>query len=341
MMETKSYSNDKLHLNRFVHWAWRKAWRGCACGALGMVMVYCFMVAQASAQASVNGIPISSQRYFIHYQQLLKSHPNAEGNVKLELRLAQRALLPLVEEQLLRMAAEHDQLDLSQLKVDDPVAALRVRLPTDERLAFYLVKIGETEETLRSKHWRQDVSRLLMEKRGLLDVSDEEILKEYNRRKPTLVQPERVRGRQLLVRLPKEATPEQVNQGFQHIQSIHQAVVSGELSFDVAIQRYSEGYLRLKGGDMGLQPKGKLVTPVEDALWSLKDGEMSVPVRSQYGWHIILRVSRMPETSRSLEEMRASIEEGLRKRKYHKGKRPFIKSLWDAAEIDSEVALSY
>ncbi len=58
-------------------------------------------------------------------------------------------------------------------------------------------------------------------------------------------------------------------------------------SFETQAKKWSSCPSRAKGGDLGYFGKGKMAKPFEEAAFSLEKGEMSGPVRSQFGYHII------------------------------------------------------
>jgi peptidyl-prolyl cis-trans isomerase D len=72
------------------------------------------------------------------------------------------------------------------------------------------------------------------------------------------------------------------------------------------------------GGDLGVVEKGAFVKPVEDAIFKLKQGEISGVVPSEYGFHIITVTSLKPATTKTLDEAKADIAAELKKQKMSK-----------------------
>lgn len=68
-----------------------------------------------------------------------------------------------------------------------------------------------------------------------------------------------------------------------------------------------------KGGDLGFFSRGAMVKAFEDSAFSLKEGETSGVVESEFGYHIIKLTSVRPGKEKPLAEVRAEIEDELRK----------------------------
>lgn len=75
-------------------------------------------------------------------------------------------------------------------------------------------------------------------------------------------------------------------------QEIKKQLLSGSgVSFEKLAQKYSECPSRKRGGDLGFFRRGQMVKEFEQAVYSMKIGEISDPVKTQHGYHIIKRTA--------------------------------------------------
>lgn len=82
---------------------------------------------------------------------------------------------------------------------------------------------------------------------------------------------------------------------------------------DLAKQHSQDPGSAAKGGDLGFFGRGSMVKVFEDAVFRMKAGEISPPVESPYGFHVIRLAAIKPAQVRSFEEVRGQIEAELRK----------------------------
>ena len=72
---------------------------------------------------------------------------------------------------------------------------------------------------------------------------------------------------------------------------------------------------KVNGGDLDYFSRGRMVPEFEAAAFALEPGQVSDLVRSQFGFHIIKVVDKKPAVTRSLDEVRAQIEEQLKRQR--------------------------
>ena len=73
----------------------------------------------------------------------------------------------------------------------------------------------------------------------------------------------------------------------QQAEQIRQDIINGDGTFEYYARLYSKCPSGQNGGDLGFFGKGMMVKPFEDAAFSLEVGELSQPVETQFGWHLI------------------------------------------------------
>lgn len=96
---------------------------------------------------------------------------------------------------------------------------------------------------------------------------------------------------------------------------------------------HSEDSSAAKGGDLGWLSPGDTVPEFERAMNALKPGEISAPVRSQFGWHLIQVLERRNEDM-SNERQRLAARQALRARKSDEAYQEWVRQLRDQASIE-------
>ena len=73
-----------------------------------------------------------------------------------------------------------------------------------------------------------------------------------------------------------------------------------------------------QGGDLGFFGRGQMVKPFDEAVFSMKPGELRGPIESDFGFHIIRLTEVKPERVKPLDEVKAQIEGELKQQKASK-----------------------
>lgn len=134
-------------------------------------------------------------------------------------------------------------------------------------------------------------------------VSDEEAKKFYDEHPDQFTQPERVHVRHVLI--SDDVTSADA------IAKI-QADLKAGVSFDEVAKSRSLCPSAAQGGDLGEVSKGQMVPEFEAAAFALKNpGDLSEPVKTQFGWHIIRLESRTPSSVEPFDTVKPQLVQYL------------------------------
>lgn len=116
-----------------------------------------------------------------------------------------------------------------------------------------------------------------------------------------------------------------------HVQS------TKEIFAEVAKRESDDRGSSARGGELGWFGKGMMVKPFEDAAFSMKAGEVSAPVRSQYGWHILYKEAE--RGIQPLDSMRAQIQrQVLRDERAQEADKAFIRKTRAEYNLPAEMS---
>lgn len=97
--------------------------------------------------------------------------------------------------------------------------------------------------------------------------------------------------------------------GLAKAREIRQKILQGADFAELARTESADTASNSKGGDLGFLKRGQTVPTFDEAAFALPIGELSLPVKSAYGYHIIRVEERRP--TRSFEELRPEIEKTI------------------------------
>jgi len=147
-------------------------------------------------------------------------------------------------------------------------------------------------------------------------VSDAEVLDAYNKSKARFSTPEKRSASHILITVAKDAPAAADSAAKAKADAIAAEVRKNPNEFAKIAKAQSQdpGSAEL-GGDLGNIEKGVFAKPVEDAIYGLKEGEISNPVKSEFGYHIVKVTKVVPAAQQTLDEAKPQIVAELKKQK--------------------------
>ncbi|HQD80641.1 MAG TPA: peptidylprolyl isomerase [Bacillota bacterium] len=215
---------------------------------------------------------------------------------RLEEQYGEDTLAELINETLLHQAAKKAGVEVTPEEVDKEVALLKEQIgPSYDML---IAQYGWTDEQIK------DIieMNLLVYKISTKDITIEEdaLMAFFEENKSDYDEPEQVLASHILVATEEEAkeVKQELSEGADF------AELAKEKSLDVATA--------VNGGDVGWFPRGRMTEEFEKTAFALSPGEVSGPVKTEFGYHIIKVMDRKAAREASFDEVRDDIERSLK-----------------------------
>ena len=258
------------------------------------------------------------------YQQFLQTRNQTatafENSVRQDLLLrqlsgayAETSFVPrTVAERLLRITEQQREVSRAVVAPDSFVASVKLeegaakkyfderqdefRIPDQVRVEYVVLS---TEAAL-----------------GQIQVDPAEVKQFYDQNQRQFGVPESRQASHILIAVDKGADAAAKQKARALADEIYASVSKNPSAFAELAKKHSQDPgSAAKGGDLGSFPRGSMVKAFDDAVFGMKVGEISKPVESDFGFHIIRVSGITPGTIRSLEHARGEIENELKKQR--------------------------
>ena len=186
----------------------------------------------------------------------------------------------------------------------------------------------KTQFDIVKKRIEKDLAIQVWQKRELdkIKISNKELKNYYNKNKAEFDEKESVHARHILVKTEDEA---------KKIKSELSSLKGDALKskFIELAKNKSTGPSGPKGGDLGYFARGQMVPEFNDKVFSMKVGEVSEPVKTQFGYHVIYLEDKKAKKTRPFSEVKSFIEQRLKMEKFKKVIKDKMKALQKKANI--------
>lgn len=176
-----------------------------------------------------------------------------------------------------------DELVMHELMYSD---AVEKNLENDEEFVAVM-------KNMKKSMLQQYSLRKMFDK---ITVSEEDIKEYYEKHKEKFITDEMVKASHILVDSEEKAN------------EILEDITDG-LSFEEAAAKFSSCPSKQAGGALGEFGRGQMVQEFEDVAFAMQVGEISGPVKTQFGYHIIKLTDHTPKRNASLEEVYQEVKD--------------------------------
>ena len=203
----------------------------------------------------------------------------------------------LVNAHLLLMAGKESDVEVTSEELETNFTNFKAQYASEEEFAEALERVNDTEESIKEKlNENILLHKYLSEKfYTKVSVSDEDAEIFYRENEAQFISPDQVQASHILVKEENEAS------------DIKAKLDSGD-NFEELAKEFSKCPSGAKGGDLGYFGKGQMVPEFEQAAFSLNPGEVTGPVKTQFGYHMIKLVDKKESEKQTFESVKENIK---------------------------------
>ena len=238
--------------------------------------------------------------------------------------LRQQVLSQLVNQSLIIQAGKRKKIQASEAEID----AVLAQNPTQAKKANKAVRRQIADSIVVEKVRQQAI----MQNSRVSDAEVDRFLAQAQRQGITLPAGEPLRQYKAQHILLKADSDNAVSAAESSIRKIYAQARSGT-DFSALARQYSQDTSAGNGGDLGWFSDGQMVAPFEDAVHKLKPGQVSPPVRTQFGWHII-KLNEVRDAGTPEERQRNAVRQYISNQKAQQATTNLLQELHSSSYVN-------
>jgi peptidyl-prolyl cis-trans isomerase SurA len=256
-------------------------------------------------------------------------------------RVTKAALDVLIGEKLMEEQIQELGLGVTDAEVDAAVADVKRQNNVTDDAQFERLLSGEGFTVASYKDFlRKQMSRMKLVQLKVspkVKVSEEDLKAAYTQYVKMESGDAEVHARHILVQVDQKATPEQVEAARKKALALAEEARKPGVDFAELAKKKSEGPSAADGGDLGFFRRGVMVPAFEKVAFTLEEGQVSEPVRTQFGWHVLKVEEKRAVDVPSFEQVKGELENRLKMQKTEKYVEQYVQELRQKASVDVKI----
>ena len=250
-------------------------------------------------------------------------------------KIKEDLLESLISRKVLYQESQKKGIEIENATIDERLANMKKRFPKENGFKAMLEKMNLTEEVLKFQLREGMVIQKLIDREvaGKLAISDKDTKDYYDEHMDLFKQPEKIQASHILVKVEQGADESVKAEALKKIKKIQKELKTGG-DFAELAKKYSDCPSKAKGGDLGSFGRGQMVKPFEEAVFSLKPGEISDIVETDFGYHLIKAGDKKAEVITDYKDIKEKLAQYLKQMKTSEEVKKYIESLKEKAKIE-------
>lgn len=285
--------------------------------------------------ARVGNVVVTDFEVSRQIQRLMPFFGAYHGNMseKKMQELREKAIERLIEKAYMVNAALEKDMKVSKAEIDRAVAKIREKSSMGQEFDKALGKEGMAalRESLNKEMLARNILKETVEDR--IDVSDKRLRNYYDNNKQRFKRPPQFRVSQILVKVDPSSAREEWEKKRLVAEELSSRARSGEDFYDLAYNN-SDDKTRFVGGDLGYFHLGRIYEEIENELVKMKVGDVSGPIRTIQGFHVVKLTAYEPETQMDYPEIKARLAKDLRDTEFEQLKADWLNALREKYQLE-------
>lgn len=287
--------------------------------------------------AKVNGVDIPRDEFDKKYDKMTRAFTkrNKEIPPGLAARYRESILKQLVDKELLNQKIASEKISVDEPTLEAEFVDYKKMFRTDENFARYLKSSDISEAQIRDNIRHNLAVQKLLETRGDLAVTEDEIKAYYDENQKRYEVKEQVRASHILFKVGKKDDEAAAAAAKAKADKVYGLATKPGADFAALAKEHSEGPTASRGGDLSFFTRGRMVPEFEQKAFTMKKDEIAAPLKTQFGWHIIKVTDRKEGRQRPFDEVKESIEKLLKNKKSRRAKADLLKGIKAEAKVET------